>query len=82
MGSRRSPYVPVRTPSPTKPAWAGSWPDPPPQIKATLDGSGEATKTTLIHENLIRRAISGEYALSHLCLLHRGPILGLVRIDL
>lgn len=26
-----------RRPSPTKPAWAGSWPDPPPERSATRE---------------------------------------------
>ena len=38
----------VSIPVPTKPAWLGSWPAPPPETTATFAGSRSARSTTLI----------------------------------
>jgi hypothetical protein len=38
----------VSMPRPTKPAWLGSCPAPPPEITATRDRSQSARSTTLI----------------------------------
>lgn len=38
----------VRRPFPTKPAWEGSWPEPPPDTRATFDLSQSKRTTTLM----------------------------------
>ena len=38
----------VSMPLPTNPAWDGSWPDPPPEIIATLDEGRSVRQTTLM----------------------------------
>src|SRR5213078_579244 len=42
-------------PSPTKPPWSGSWPEPPPDTSATLPWTGAPARTTICASASTRR---------------------------
>src|SRR4051794_5182493 len=42
-------------PSPTKPPWSGSWPEPPPDTRATLPSRGAPARTTICASGSTRR---------------------------
>src|SRR3954454_802272 len=42
-------------PSPTKPPWSGSWPEPPPDTRATLPSRGAPARSTICASRSTRR---------------------------
>src|SRR5215213_10079543 len=41
-------------PGPTKPPWVGSWPEPPPEMRATLPETGASARTTTFTSGMTR----------------------------
>src|SRR5215210_5841876 len=41
-------------PGPTKPPWVGSWPEPPPETRATLPSTGASARTTTVDSGRTR----------------------------